>query len=163
MWYFQPVEKSAHTQYADKANQTNMTLICGFWVFFAHILCVNFSGSKFCQCYFVSFFHLCSGHPFLQTKCNTCQGVLVTPGSAHTCFTCVLPGRSVAGSSDLSPECGKARCLAWQPAQSSQWWLPASSWPSPSGIMRSFMFPLTLNLSSLSICSVFHFVHKRTI
>ena len=26
---------------------------------FAHILCANFSGSTFFQCYFVSFFHLC--------------------------------------------------------------------------------------------------------
>ena len=30
-----------------------------FWAFFAHILCANFSDSKFCMCYFVSFFHLC--------------------------------------------------------------------------------------------------------
>ena len=28
-----------------------------FWAFFAHILCANFSDSKFCVCYFVSFFH----------------------------------------------------------------------------------------------------------
>ena len=27
--------------------------------FFAHILCDNFSHSKFCQCYFFRFFHLC--------------------------------------------------------------------------------------------------------
>ena len=26
-----------------------------FWAFFAHILCANFSDSKFCVCYFVSF------------------------------------------------------------------------------------------------------------
>jgi hypothetical protein len=30
-----------------------------FLVFFAHIVCTNFSGSKLCQCYFVSFFNLC--------------------------------------------------------------------------------------------------------
>ena len=30
-----------------------------FWAFFAHILCANLSYSKFCVCYFVSFFHLC--------------------------------------------------------------------------------------------------------
>ena len=30
-----------------------------FWAFFAHILCANFSDSKFCVGYFVSFFHLC--------------------------------------------------------------------------------------------------------
>ena len=27
-------------------------------IFLTYILCVNFSGSKFCQCYFVIFFHL---------------------------------------------------------------------------------------------------------
>ena len=30
-----------------------------FWTFFAYILCANFSDSKFCVCYFVSFFHIC--------------------------------------------------------------------------------------------------------
>ena len=34
-----------------------------FLVFFAHILCEKFSGLKFCQCYFVSFFHLCVSSP----------------------------------------------------------------------------------------------------
>ena len=29
-----------------------------FWAFFGHILCANFSDSKFCGCYFVSVFHL---------------------------------------------------------------------------------------------------------
>ena len=29
-----------------------------FWAFSSHILCANCSVSKFCQCYFVSFFHL---------------------------------------------------------------------------------------------------------
>ena len=29
------------------------------WTFFAHILCANFSDSKFFVCYFLSFFHLC--------------------------------------------------------------------------------------------------------
>ena len=29
-----------------------------FWEFFAHTLCANFSDSKFCMCYLVSFFHL---------------------------------------------------------------------------------------------------------
>ena len=29
-----------------------------YWAFFAHILCSNFLDSKFCVCYFVSFFHL---------------------------------------------------------------------------------------------------------
>ena len=28
------------------------------WAFIAHILCAKFSQSKFCVCYFVSFFHL---------------------------------------------------------------------------------------------------------
>ena len=31
-----------------------------FLALFAHSLCVYFSSSKFCLCYFVSFFHLCS-------------------------------------------------------------------------------------------------------
>ena len=30
-----------------------------FWAIFAHVLCANLSDSKFCVCYFVSFFHLC--------------------------------------------------------------------------------------------------------
>ena len=31
-----------------------------FWFIFCTFVCANFSDSKFCQCYFVSFFHLCS-------------------------------------------------------------------------------------------------------
>ena len=33
---------------------------CTILSVFAHILCTNLPGSKLCQCYFVSFFHLCS-------------------------------------------------------------------------------------------------------
>ena len=36
-----------------------LLIFARFWAFFAHILCPYFSGSKFCQRYFVSFFHLC--------------------------------------------------------------------------------------------------------
>ena len=32
-----------------------------FLALFAHLLCANFSDSKFCGCYFVGFFHLCNG------------------------------------------------------------------------------------------------------
>ena len=42
----------------------NFGYFCKFsriWAFFAHILCPNFSDSKFCVWYFVSFFHLCPG------------------------------------------------------------------------------------------------------
>ena len=35
-----------------------------FWAFLAHILCANFSGSKFFVCYFINFFHLSKLHYF---------------------------------------------------------------------------------------------------
>ena len=41
-----------------------------FWAFFVHILRANFSESKFCVCYFVSFFHLWSQHTHLTKVGN---------------------------------------------------------------------------------------------
>ena len=45
-----------------------------FWAFFAHILFAYFSDSKFCVCFFVSFFHICLWPPSPGSGRNTWWG-----------------------------------------------------------------------------------------
>ena len=58
-----------------------------FWAFFAHILCANFSVSKLCVCYFVSFFYLCLAS-------------MLTP-----LLLCLLPGFYVFSLTSTSAPC----------------------------------------------------------
>ena len=88
-----------------------------FLAFFAHILCANFSDSKFCVCYFVSFFHLWCSSMYTST-CLPVMYLITCPRTVFVdrplVFLLLLP------SPGCQPQC--SRCSpCWRGWAPSYW------------------------------------------